>query len=38
MPRPKNKPGIEYVALPDEGCMQDIFDYIFSLILEDDSV
>ena len=38
MPRPKNKPNIVYTPLPDEIVINDIFDYIFGLILEDDSV
>lgn len=38
MPRNKNIPDVKYVTLPDDGTIEDVFDYIFSLILEDDSV
>lgn len=38
MPRPKVKPIVAYESLPDESTLIDIFDFIFSLILEEDGV
>jgi hypothetical protein len=38
MPKPKSRPPIKYeqVDVPDD--IESIFDYIFSLIIEDESV
>lgn len=38
MPRHKKQPKIVYASLPDDSVIDDLFDYIFGLILEDDSV
>lgn len=38
MPRHKKRPKIVYAPLPDDSVIDDVFDYVFRLILEDDSV